>query len=308
MALPGMPIAALLVLLFGVGVLSSVASGSRAALARSTVSDNAYVPARSLLRIASQTAQIGGNACGGLLVLAVAPRGALLVNAASYVFSAATVRFRLSDYPNAGDREGNLIRNSLSGLRDVFGFTDLRRLLVFGWLAPMCAVAPEALAAPYVAAHHGSAALVGWWLIALPVGLIVGDVAGVRWLRPELQRRLVAPLATAAFVPYLAFAFDPPIRLALPLLVFSGACGLYSLGLDARVRDAAPPTLFARAMTLNTAGLMTLQGLGFAVAGALAQGIGSAPTIAVAGAAGLVATTWLLRSDYRTLVIPAGTN
>jgi hypothetical protein len=83
------------------------------------------------------------------------------------------------------------------------------------------------------------------------------------------------------------------------LLVASGACGLYMLGLDARVRDAVPPQLFARTMTLNSAGLMTLQGVGFTLAGAIAQGIGPAIATAIAGSLGLTATTALLRSDLR---------
>jgi hypothetical protein len=66
-------------------------------------------------------------------------------------------------------------------------------------------------------------------------------------------------------------------------------CAFYSLGLDARVRDAVPDRLFARTMTLNNAGLMTLQGVGFALAGAVAQAIGPARAIAVAGVCGLVA-------------------
>jgi len=77
-------------------------------------------------------------------------------------------------------------------------------------------------------------------------------------------------------------------------------CGLYSLGLDARVRDAAPPRLFARAMTLNTAGLMTLQGIGFTLAGAVAQGFGASAAIAIAGGCGIVSTVVLLRPDRRS--------
>jgi hypothetical protein len=77
-------------------------------------------------------------------------------------------------------------------------------------------------------------------------------------------------------------------------------CGLYSLGLDARVRDAAPPRLFARAMTLNTAGLMTLQGVGFTLAGAVAQGFGASAAIAIAGGCGIVSTVVLLRPDRRS--------
>lgn len=300
MAWPAIPVAVLLALLLAIGTLASVSGGARVALARSAVSDDAYVPARSLMRIAAQVAQVGGNAGGGALLVVLAPSGVLLVNAASFAFSAAAVRFALADHAGGGQRtEGKLLRDSLRGARTIFAYAELRRLLLVGWLAPMFAVAPEALAAPYVAAHHGSSPLVGWWLVALPVGLVAGDVAGVRLLTPRQQRRLVAPAAAAGFVPYLAFAFDPPIPVALALLVASGACGMYMLGLDARTRDAVPSQLFARAMTLNSAGLMTLQGVGFALAGAIAQGVSPAAAITIAGTLGLVATTVLLRSDLR---------
>ena len=96
---------------------------------------------------------------------------------------------------------------------------------------------------------------------------------------------------------YLAFMAHPPIPLALALLVISGACSLYGLGLDARVRDAAPDHLFARAMAINQAGLMALQGIGFAVAGAIAQITGPAAAIALAGACGLTSVVALLRGD-----------
>ena len=305
MAWPGLPVPILLALLFAVGTLASLSGGARVALARSTVPDAAYVPARSLLRIAAQCAQIGGNAAGGVLLVALSPSGVLLVNAASFVFAAAAVRFAVADHAIAGEASGaTLLRDSLRGARTVFAHAELRRLLLFGWLTPMFVVAPEALAAPYVSAHGGSSTLVGLWLVALPAGIVAGDVAGVRLLSPQTQRRLVAPAAAAGFLPYLAFVLDPSIPVALPLLVAAGACGLYMLGLDARMRDAAPPALFARAMTLNNAGLMTLQGLGFTLAGAVAEGIGSPRAIAVAGVCGLVATVTLLGRELRPKPTP----
>ncbi|HZD69905.1 MAG TPA: MFS transporter [Actinomycetes bacterium] len=298
MAWPAAPVTLLLGLLLVIGTLSSLSSGARVALARSTVSEEAYVPARSLMRIAAQIAQVGGNAGGGALLVVLTPSGAMLANAASFAFSAAAVRLAIADHPGAGQpSQARLLRDSLRGARTIFAYAELRRLLLFGWLAPMFAVAPEALAAPYVAAHHGSPILIGWWLVALPVGLIAGDIAGVRLLTPRQQRRLVAPAAAASFVPYLAFAFGPTVPIALGLLVVSGACGLYVLGLDARTRAAVPPRLFARAMTLNTAGLMTLQGVGFTLAGAIAQAVGPAIAIVIAGGLGLGATIALLRSD-----------
>lgn len=300
MAWPAIPVPILLGLLLVIGTLASVSGGARVDLVRSTVSEDAYVPARSLMRIAAQVAQLGGNAGGGALLVVLSPSGALLMNAATFAFSAAAVRFAVADYANAGQLiQASLLRDSLRGARTIFAHAELRRLLLVGWLAPMFSVAPEAVAAPYVAAHHGSSTLVGWWLVALPVGVIAGDIAGVRLLTQRQQRRLVAPAAAAGFVPYLAFAFDLPIPIALVLLVASGACGLYMLGLDARTRDAAPPELFARTMTLNQAGLMTLQGVGFTLAGAIAQVTSPAIAIAIAGGLGLTATTTLLRSDLR---------
>jgi len=294
-AVPRIPVPLLFALLLAIGTLQSLSSGSRAALVRDSVSDDAYVPARSLFRIAAQLAQIGGNAVGGALLLLLTPSGALLVNATSFVFAGAVIRLWVADHENPGEASrGAVLRDSLRGGRDVFRHRELRRLLLLGWLVPMFSVAPEALAAPYVAGHGGSATLVGWWLVALPIGLIAGDVAGIRLLTQRQQRRIVAPAAAAGFLPYLVFANDPSVAVALGLLVVAGACSVYSLGLDGRVRDAAPPELFARAMTLNQAGLMTLQGLGFVLAGALAQVVGSADAIALAGCLGIAATVLLM--------------
>jgi MFS family permease len=300
MAVPAIPVPVLFALVLGIGTLLSLSSGARATLVRDSVSTEAYVPARSLFRIATQLAQIGGNAVGGALLLLLTPSGALLVNASSFLFAAAVIQLVVADHANQGEPSGQtLLRDSLRGAREVFRHGELRRLLLLGWLVPMFSVAPEALAAPYVSEHGGSTTLVGWWLVALPVGLIAGDVAGVRLLTSRQQRRLVAPAAAAGFVPYLVFAGDPSIAASLVLLVVAGACSLYSLGLDGRVRDAAPPELFARAMTLNTAGLMTLQGLGFVLAGALAQAIGPADAIAIAGCCGIAATVALMGRELR---------
>lgn len=301
LALPGVPLPILFLLLLGSGTLSSVSSGARAALVRACVPANAYVPARSLLRIASQLSQIAGNAGGGALLVLLSPSGALLVSAAAYACSASSIRLGVRNHEIAGERgDAPLVKDSLRGAREVLAHPELRRLLLFGWLAPTFSVAPEALAAPYVAQHHGSPALVGWWLVALPIGIIAGDFAGVRLLGAAQQRRAMAPAALASFIPYLVFSLGPSIPLAMALLVLSGAGSLYALGLDARVRDAAPPQLFARTMTVSTGGLMALQGIGFALAGAIAQGTGPAAAITIAGACGLAVTIALLHRDLRS--------
>jgi hypothetical protein len=251
------------------------------------------------MRIAAQLAQLAGNAGAGILLLLVNPAGCLLVNAASFAVSAATIRFIVADHDRLGSTGGAAVPRSLRGARAVLANAELRRLLLLGWLVPMFEVAPEAVAAPYIAAQHASSSLVGWWLMALPAGIIAGDVLGVRFLSPAQQRRLVGPVAAVGFVPYLAFAADPDVRIAIPLLVAAGACALYGLGLDARVRDATPVPLFARTMSVNSAGLMALQGAGFTIAGALAQALGPGTAIAVSGGCGIAAVFLLSAPGFR---------
>jgi hypothetical protein len=288
MAIPRLPVPVLLLLLVGTSTLTSISSGAQGGLVRSVVPEVAYVPARSLLRIASQLAQVAGNAFGGLLLTLLTPSGSIGVNSVAFLASALLVRFGLRARPVAGAADGTaLVRDSLRGLRRVFAQPTVRRLVLLGWLVPMFAVAPEALAAPYVVGKGGSPALVGWWLVALPTGLIAGDLLGVLGLSAQRQRRLVGLAAGASFLPYLAFVAKPGVPVAWLLLAAAGLCGMYSLGLDGLVRQAVPEHLFARTMAVSTAGLMTLQGLGFALAGAVAQVTGPAIAIVAAGVCGL---------------------
>jgi hypothetical protein len=81
---------------------------------------------------------------------------------------------------------------------------------------------------------------------------------------------------------------------------------VYGLGLDARLRDATPLPLFARTMSVNSAGLMALQGAGFTLAGALAQAVGPGAAIAVSGGCG-IATVFLLSAPgfrHRRITTP----
>jgi MFS family permease len=290
MAWPGAPIPVLLVILPLVSALTSISGGARGGLVRLVVGDAAFIPARSLLRVSAQSAQIAGNGVGGLLLIVVSPHELILVNAASFALSVAVTRFGLAARPAATvDGSGGVLLDSLRGAGSVFRDRGLRRLFAFGWLLPFFSVAPESLAAPYVISSGHSTALVGVWLVALPLGVIVGDVLGVWALTAHHQQRLIAPIAAVGFVPYLLFVARPPVAVALPLLVVSGLGSAYFLGFDARLRDDTPQPLFARVMAINTAGLMTIQGIGFAAAGALAEVLAPANVIAAAGACGLLA-------------------
>jgi hypothetical protein len=68
---------------------------------------------------------------------------------------------------------------------------------------------------------------------------------------------------------------------------------MYSLGLDARVRAACPENLFARMMAVNNAGMMTIQALGFSLAGLIGGLTSPGIAVGIAGAAGIAGTLLL---------------
>src|SRR4029077_5732140 len=108
------------------------------------------------------------------------------LDCASFLGSALLVRLATkARAPLAGEADSiarsSVLRDSLGGVSRVLADRRIRRVLLLGWLVPACAVAPESLAAPYVADLGLSAAAVGWWLAPRPLGTIPGGRPG-RWL------------------------------------------------------------------------------------------------------------------------------
>jgi Transmembrane secretion effector len=306
MAVGHAPVWALLVLLAALGLISPVQNGTRNAVLGAILPGDGFVAGRSLFRVVSQSAQVVGNATGGLLLAFASPRGALGLDAATFVASALLVRLgtRVRPARAEGAPRGSLLGDSLHGMRSVLASPLLRRVLLFGWFVPALSVAPESLAAASVHELGGSGATVGLWLTALPAGVIVGEILAIRLLSPVRRPRAVVPLAVWVFVPLLVFAAEPRVELAIPLLVLSGLGHGYSLGLDTLIIRQAEGVLRDRVFTVFSAGLMAIQGLGFAAAGALAEVVSPHVAIVVAGVLGL-ATVALLRPRVPSAAAPA---
>ena len=310
MASSAVPVPALLALLFLLGLISPVAGGMRNRLLVVVLPAAAFIAGRSLFRIVAQSAQVVGNAAGGLLIALTSPRGALLLDCASFLGSALVVRLATrSRAPlggGAGDGpRGNVLRDSLGGMSAVLADRRIRRVLLLGWLVPTCSVAPESLAAPYVAHLGLSGATVGWWLAAIPAGTIAGELVAIWFVPPAWRLRLIGLLAAATFVPLLAFASQPGLAVALPLLVASGLCSAWVLGQDALILEVTPEHLLGRVFSVNTAGLISLQGFGFAAAGALAEVVSPHVAIVIAALTGL-ALVAALAPGIRAPAAPGG--
>jgi MFS family permease len=294
MVIPGMPLPALLALLFAIGLIAPVYQGVRSAVMPEVLPPGPrYILGRALMRMVAQSAQIVGYGVGGLLLAILSPRGALVADALSFGASALLLRFGTAARPSGSNRNGSMARDSLAGLRKVFAHGPTRRILLFSWLVPACMVAPEALAAPY-ATHIGEPArAAGFLLMGLPIGTVVADIVAARLLATRLQRRIIVPATVLAFAPLAVFAATPGLVLAIALLAVAGLGSAGSAGIDGLLIDTAPVDLRNRALALAGAGLMFTQGVGFALWGIAGQYLPVAVVIPLASATGVLAAVAL---------------
>ncbi|MEV7672710.1 MFS transporter [Streptomyces sp. NPDC088752] len=288
MTVPATPVAALLALRCAIAVVSPVFHGTRAATLADVLGEgDLFVLGRSLLRIVSQSALLAGFAAGGVLLTVVPPRGALVVTAATFLASALLLRLGTVRRPARGAGSAGGLSGTWAVLRD----RRVRALMVMFWVPPFFAVVPEALAAPYADETGVSTAALGLLMCALPVGTITGELLAGSLLPAAARSRIVVPLAVTGVLPYLLYAVEPGVVLAAAALFLAGATGAYTLGLDAWFVVAVPEERRGRAMTLMTAGMMTVQGLGMAGAGLAAEFV---PVHTVVAGTGVVGTLCLL--------------
>jgi MFS family permease len=301
MTTPGAHLAVLLALRCCLAVVSPVFAGTRMATLADILGDgDLFVLGRSLLRITAQGALLVGFGLGGVLLTVVSPRRALLLTVAGFLASAALLRLGTRRRPARARTGGALVTDSLKGARQVLADRRTRALLLLFWVPPTFAVAPEALSAPYADDLGVGSVGLGLLMCALPVGTIAGELyAGAR-LRPAARERIALPLACVTLLPYLGYALHPGLAVSLLLLVVAGAGSAYTLGLDQWIVRDVPQELRGRAMTLLTAGLMTFQGVGMALAGVVAEKAGVVWTVTGAGVLGTLACALTAREVRAT--------
>ncbi|HYB88924.1 MAG TPA: MFS transporter [Streptosporangiaceae bacterium] len=294
MVVPGMPLPALLALLFATGLIAPVYQGVRSAVLPEVLPPGPrYVLGRALMRMVAMSAQIAGFGVGGLLLAVVSPQGALVADALSFVASGLVLRFGIAARPGRAAGRGSMARDSLTGLRAVLAHGPTRRILLFSWLVAACVVAPEALVTPY-AAHIGQPArAAGFLLMGMPLGAVAADIVAARLLTSRLQRRIIVPAALLCFAPLAAFAASPGLALAIGLLVVAGLGNAWFAGIDGLLIDTAPSAMRNRALALAGAGIMFTQGAGFALWGIAGQYLPLTVVIPLAAAAGAVAVVIL---------------
>ena len=289
MAAPGLPLPVLCGLLVVVVLLASPHTAAQGALLPQVLPDHLYERGLAVRQITGQCAQLTGFAAGGVLVAAVDPAAALLVNAATFVLSALLVRLGVAargrPQPPAAPGPAST-PGVVAVIREIAADPPRRALVLLAWLVG-CYVVPEALAAPYAAQIGAGPAAVGLLMAADPLGSVLGAWLFVRFVPDPVRARLVGVLAVAAGLPLLGMAFAPGLPVALPLLAVSGmASAAYLLQTQAGFVRATSDASRGRAIGVAASGIVAGQGLAVLVGGVLADRWGASAAIAACGGAG----------------------
>jgi hypothetical protein len=225
-----LPVAAVLVLIAAVACLTPAFSVVTNRLIAETLTGDAYVLGRSLPNMSASAAQLLGLAGGGAAVEFLGPRTALLLSAGAYLAAAVAVRLRLPDLPapeqavRHGPRQGSgsLLRHSWFGSTKLLAERRVRALLLAHWLPPAFVAGAESLIVPSAGGRGMAAGSAGLLLACLPVGMLAGDLAVGRFVRPAVRERLVAALVVVIGLPLAGFALGPPWVVCGALLLVTG--------------------------------------------------------------------------------------
>ncbi|MBO4164949.1 MULTISPECIES: MFS transporter [Micromonospora] len=292
--LPGLPVWAILALLFAATLANPPGQAARSALLPAILTGDRLVLGLSLNASAGQAAQVVGYLAGAA-VAAVSPTAALLLNAATFGLSALIVQFGVRDREPAlsAAHRTHLLRETGEGFRIVFGTPVLRAISLLVFSAMLFSIVPEGLAAAWAGERSGnglnSGAAQAVIMAANPVGYIVGGLLVGRLVSPGGRLALMRPLAVLAplaLVP--ALLNPPPVVVAL----LAAACGFAVAGLIPTANGlfvrALPNGYRARAFGVMATGIQVIQGGAVLATGLLADRFSVPVVVGVWSAAGVV--------------------
>jgi predicted MFS family arabinose efflux permease len=291
MAIPGVPLAVLVALLFVVTLAGAPFLAARSAVYPDVLTGDAYVVGTAISLTTIQFAQVIGFAVGGAVVGFFGTRASLLADAVTFAASALIVRawVRPRAAPTGVMSGGGPSRLAgiLAGARLVFASPALCLPMLFGWLAAFYD-APEGVVTPFARALGGGAAAVGALLAAPALGQTVGALAFSRFVAPATRLRFMGPLAVATCAVLVLLAWRPGLAVSLLILSTSGLFAAYQLAANAAFVSATPQEQRGQAFGLAQGGMSLGQGTVMILAGAAAQHYSAARVITVCGAVGAI--------------------
>lgn len=287
MALPGMPPAALIALIAVVAAVSGPFTSARAALTIDILQDRGLYPlGSSVNQTAYMTGQFAGYAAAGLVIAAAGVRGGLAIDAATFAASAILIAANVTRRPAPSKTRRR--EPLLAGVRVILAARVAA--VALGLELVLCvSAAAEGTAVPLARQLGGGATAAGLLLASMTAGAAVSMTAAGRWGSPAARSRTVAPMACLSAAWLVLFAFRPPLPAAIAYLAAAGLCSGYMIATNAAFARAIADEDLGKASGAANAAMLGVQAAVIVAAGALAGHIGASATLAIAGAAGVLA-------------------
>jgi MFS family permease len=276
-ALLPLPTPVILLLLFGTALFTPPFEASRSATLPRILPGDRYVLALSVQSATIQGAQACGYLAGAALSVG-SPRLALLIDAATFVASAAAIWLGTRWRPAVAQpsQRTHLLREAAEGFSVVFGTPALRAIAVLVLATALFAAPPEGLAAVWAARLEDDptrrALAQAIIMVGNPIGFLVAGLLFARLVPPGLRvrlMRLMAVLVPLFTVPALLNPSAPVVAL-LAGLAGAAAAGLVPAA-NGQFVQALPIGYRARAFGVMSTGVQLLQATSVLVTGVLAS-------------------------------------
>jgi MFS family permease len=290
MAVRGVPLVALVALLFAATMFAPPFESARAAITPDILQGERYALGTAVFQTTFLAGQTVGAVGGGFAVAFIGVRPALVIDAATFVLSAAFIGLGVRSRPAATKPE-SVQPSPLSRMRDGFGllFRDpaLRTLLLLGWLVAFYTI-PEGVAAPYAARLGGGPIAAGLVLASTVFSTTIATPLFTRLVRPRRRLAWMGPLAVLTCATLVLTALRPGLAASLVIFSLSAACGVYQLAANTAFVVRVPNERRAQAFGIANMGVIVGQGAAFIAAGAAVALASPAVVIAVGGGIGAV--------------------
>jgi len=307
MAVPGVPLLALVALLFATTMFTPPFESARAAVTPDILPGELYVLGAAVTQTTFLAAQVAGAVGGGVAVAFIGTRPALVIDSATFVLSGLLIAFGLKARPAAA--RPDTVQSSpwariAAGFRLVFSNPALRTLLGFGWLVAFYTV-PEGVAAPYTNRLGGGPIATGLVLASTVFATTIATPLFSRFVRARERLALMGPLAVLTCATLVLTALQPNLAVSLVIFSVSAAFGSYQIAANTAFVIRVPNERRSQAFGLANMGVVVGQGAAFVAAGAAVELISPAAVIAISGAVGAVIAI-VLTLQWRHVSPPGG--
>ena len=284
-ALPGMPIWAILLLLFVAMLGAPPTQAARSALMPLILDRRRLVTGLAVNSSTGQAAQVLGYLVGAVIATSVNARLGIALDAVSFLISAGIIALWVRPRPAVAalDQRRHLLQETAEGFRLVFGTPLLRSIALMVFALTTFTILPEGLAAGWAAEFHDDPAARGFdqglIMAAGPIGFVVGGLVVGRLVQVQNRGRLVNKFAVLAPLALALTVFAPNAATVAGLAAISGvAQGGLMPTLNGEFVLALPHGYRARAYGVMQGGLQLTQFVAVMATGALAQ-VSSIPLV-----------------------------